>query len=394
MLFDELGIYGWDSVEPVVLAAIVADLPVLLIGDIGTNKTEGAKTIAQAVLGSASTFRHYEVPTLNFDDLVGFLNPKGLAKGVLEFVPTPLSIWKAEAALFDELNRANPFIQSKLHELIRTRQIMGLRTSLKLVFAAVNPPQTYQAGYMDLALASRFVSVQVPNLKAMKDTHLDRILGKNGTPKKATLKSLLAEAKGVVARSKDRQNARNLAKKVARDLAQTEIVFNPRQLTMMVRLLVGGLALRTVTDDPKFSDPDANTAYVQSVIPEIQGIVRSKVNKEMVHGVIRTVVGGFSLGDPVMMARNLEELADVEVTDSLAWVTAMAKRVGQEDDPKTLTAVLAKVKDLTIKEVIERELGEKLVRQLAMQLTTQTLLTEDVPVAELTERVDQILASI
>ena len=182
MLFDELGIYGWDVVEPLVLAAIVADLPLLLIGDIGTNKTEGSKTIAQAVLGPASQFRHYEVPTLNFDDLVGFLNPKGLAKGTLEFVPTPLSIWKAEAALFDELNRANPFIQSKLHELIRTRHLMGLPTKLKLVFAAVNPPQTYQAGYMDLALASRFVAVQVPNLKSMKDAHLDRILGKNGQP--------------------------------------------------------------------------------------------------------------------------------------------------------------------------------------------------------------------
>lgn len=74
MLFDELGIYGWDVVEPLVFAAIVAELPVLLIGDIGTNKTEGSKTIAQATLGQASQFRHYEVPTLNFDDLVGFLN--------------------------------------------------------------------------------------------------------------------------------------------------------------------------------------------------------------------------------------------------------------------------------------------------------------------------------
>jgi hypothetical protein len=81
---------------------------------------------------------------------VGFLNPQGLAKGAIEFVPTPLSIWNAEAALFDEINRANPFIQSKLHEPIRTRRIMGLPTKLKLVFAAVNPPQTYQAGYMDL----------------------------------------------------------------------------------------------------------------------------------------------------------------------------------------------------------------------------------------------------
>ena len=260
--------------------------------------------------------------------------------------------------------------------------------------AAVNPPQTYQAGYMDLALASRFVAVQVPNLKGMKDTHLDRILGKNGQPPKASLRALVREAQGTEARQKDKQNAQNLAKKVARDLAQTDIVFNPRQLTMMVRLLLAGLALRTVTGNPQFSDPEANTAYVEAVIPEIQGIVRSKVNKDMVHGVIRTVVGGFTLGDPVMIARDLEELAAVEVTDSLAWVTAMSKRVGQEDDPKTLARVLAKVKDLTRKEVIERELGDKLLRQLALQLTTQTLLTEDVPVAQLVDRAEQILASL
>jgi MoxR-like ATPase len=395
MLFDELGIYGWDVVEPVIVAAVVADLPVLLIGDIGTNKTEGSKTIAQAVLRPTSQFRHYEVPTLNFDDLVGFLNPKGLAKGALEFVPTPLSIWQAEAALFDEINRANPFIQSKLHELIRTRHIMGLPTKLKLVFAAVNPPQTYQAGYMDLALASRFVSVQVPNLKSMKDTHLDRILSKNGhRQKRTTLKGIVRDAQRADIRQKDMQNAQNLAKKVARDLAQTDIVFNPRQLTMMVRLLLAGVALWTVTGNSRYSDPDANTAYVESVIPEIHGIVRSKVNKDMVHGTIRTVVGGFTLGDPVMIARNLEELAAVEVTDSLAWVTAMTKRVSDEDDPQALARVVAKVKDLTRREVIERELGEKLLRQLAIQLTTQTLLAEDVPVAELSDRATQILGSI
>jgi MoxR-like ATPase len=394
MLFDELGIYGWDTIEPLLLASVVADLPVLLIGDIGTNKTEGSKAIAHSVLGPASQFHHYEVPTLNFDDLVGFLNPKGLAKGALEFVPTPLSIWQAEAALFDEINRANPFIQSKLHELIRTRHIMGVPTKLKLVFAAVNPPQTYQAGYMDLALASRFVSVQVPNLKAMKDAHLDRILSKNGQPPKASLRALVQEANRMPVRQKDMQNAQNLAKKVARDLAQTDIVFNPRQLTMMVKLLLAGLALRAVTGNSQFSEPEANTAYVEAVIPEIQGIVRSKVNKDMVHGVIRTVVGGFTLGDPVMIAKDLEELAAVEVTDSLAWVTAMSKRVDQEENPKTLARVLARVKDLTRKEVIERELGDKLLRQLALQLTTQTLLAEDVPVAQLSDRADQILASL
>ena len=143
-----------------------------------------------------SEFRHYEVPTLNFDDLVGFLNPKGLAKGTLTFVATPLSIWKAEAALFDELNRANPFIQSKLHELIRTRRIMGLPTKLKIVFAAVNPPQTYQAGYMDLALASRFVAVQVPNLKAMKTPTSTGFSGRTAARRRPALGPWFGRLKG------------------------------------------------------------------------------------------------------------------------------------------------------------------------------------------------------
>lgn len=84
---------------------------------------------------------------------------------------------------------------------------MGLPTKLKLVFGAVNPPQTYQAGYMDLALASRFVAVQVPNLKGMKDTHLDRILSKNGQSRKASLRGIVREAKGTAIRQKDQQKA-------------------------------------------------------------------------------------------------------------------------------------------------------------------------------------------
>ena len=57
MYFDDLGIYGWDGIEPLILSAILSDLSVLLIGDIGTNKTEGAKTIAEAVLNPGIEFQ-------------------------------------------------------------------------------------------------------------------------------------------------------------------------------------------------------------------------------------------------------------------------------------------------------------------------------------------------
>ena len=261
MLFDDLGIYGWDSVEPIIMTALLADLPILLIGDIGTNKTEGAKTIAEGALGRPIEFRHYEVPTLNFDDLIGFLNPKTLTNGTLKFIPTPISIWKAEGVLFDEINRANPFIQSKLHEVVRTRKVMGLPTDIKVVFAAVNPPGTYQTGYMDLAIASRFVSVQVPNIKAMKDAEVDRIIGKNGGPKvqPKTIHDALDKARGTKFARKDMQKTSDLVKRVARDLAETDIIFNPRQLRMMFKMVMAGEALNRTIGTSPFSGTEVNS---------------------------------------------------------------------------------------------------------------------------------------
>jgi len=220
MLFERIGIHGWEEIEPVILAAAASNLSVLLVGDIGSNKTEGARAIAEAVLGPEIHFRAYEVPTLNFDDLIGFINPKTLGAGRLDFVPTPFSIWTADAALFDEINRANPFIQSKLHELIRCRSLMGMPTNLKLVFSAVNPPERYQSGYMDLALASRFACVQVPGIKEIKETHLDLILSGNGaTGEKARIKEIVHKARGCIFREHDLFVMQQVCKRSSRSSA-------------------------------------------------------------------------------------------------------------------------------------------------------------------------------
>ena len=50
MLFDQIGVYGWDDIEPLILAAALSDLSMLFIGDIGSNKTEGSKVIAKGSL--------------------------------------------------------------------------------------------------------------------------------------------------------------------------------------------------------------------------------------------------------------------------------------------------------------------------------------------------------
>jgi len=395
MLFDHIGIHGWDDIEPLILSAIASDLSVLLIGDIGGNKTEGSRVIAKALLDPDIEFRNYEVPTLNFDDLIGFVNPSNLAMGVLEFVPTPLSIWNADAALFDEINRANPFIQSKLHELIRTRTLMGLPTRLKMVFSAVNPPERYQSGYMDLALASRFVCVQVPNIIAMKDTQIDHIISGNGhRPTPFDLKAMIQKA-GRCQFGRDKINRMHqMCKKIIMELSGQEILFNARQLKMMTKMIKAGLALGHASGLARFSDADTVTAYIASVIPEIQGIVRTNANQGMIQGTIRSVVSGFALKDPVTIAGNIQELCEVNITDSLAWVAAMKQMADQEEDPQALKQAVSKIKAMAGKEVIEKELAFNLAQHIATQIVSKTIIKEDVPIKRLLQRAGEIAASI
>ena len=395
MLFNQINIYGWDDIEPVILAALVSDLPVLLIGDIGSNKTEGSEAISRAVLGAKIDFRAYEVPTLNFDDLIGFMNPKSLARGELDFVHTPLSIWKADAVLFDEINRANPFIQSKLHELIRRRRLLGLTTNIKILFSAVNPPERYQSGYMDMALASRFACVQVPNITSMKEADVNQILSGNGNGhKRIDLKAVVDKARRCRIGEDEMGKVHHLCRKVIRDLSDHQILFNARQLKMMIRLIGAGLALRYASGLDTFCDPDALTSYILSVIPETQGIVRTNLNQGMIKGTIRSLVSGFTLGDAITLARNMEELCDVDITDSLAWVSAMKQAAKYEDDPEVLKRSIAKIKSLGGKEVIENELACNLVKYLSIQFVLKTLINEDAPATRIYSRVKEIVASI
>ena len=395
MLFDHIEIHGWDDIEPLILSAILSNLSVLFIGDIGSNKTEGSKVIAKALLGADTQFRNYEVPTLNFDDLIGFVNPKNLANGTLEFVPTPLSIWNADAVLFDEINRANPFIQSKLHELIRSRTLMGLPTQLKMVFSAVNPPERYQSGYMDIALASRFVCVQVPNITSMKDTQINNILSNNGHRSTSyDLKVMIQKARRCQFSHEEITRVNQMCKKIIMELSGQEIIFNARQLKMMTNMIKAGLALKHASGMEQFSEPDTITNYVASVIPEINSIVRSNANQGMIQGTIRSIVSGYTLGDPVTIAADIQELCEVSITDSLAWVSAMKQMADMEEDVDALKQAINKIKTLSGKEVIEEELAFNLVQYIAVQIVSKTILKEDVPITRLLQRVNEIVASI
>ena len=68
-LLRELGIVGWDQIEPAVVAAVAAELPLLLVGPHGSAKTMLLGRLADCL---GLEHRQYNASLLNFDDLVGF----------------------------------------------------------------------------------------------------------------------------------------------------------------------------------------------------------------------------------------------------------------------------------------------------------------------------------
>jgi MoxR-like ATPase len=161
-LLSDIGLIGLSDLEPIILAALATEEPLLLIGPHGTGKSLLLTRIAEA-LGLA--FRHYNSSLLNFDDLVGFPLPN--KNGSLEYVKTPASIWGAEAVIFDEISRCRPDIQNKLFPIIHERRAQGiLLDGLRYRWAAMNPPMSEDddEGYLgseplDPALTDRFAFV-------------------------------------------------------------------------------------------------------------------------------------------------------------------------------------------------------------------------------------------
>jgi MoxR-like ATPase len=156
----QLGIFGYDEVEPVILAALVSEDPLLLIGRAGTGKTFLLNSLSEAL---ELEHRHYNASLIAFDDLVGFPWPEPEGTG-MRYIETPATVWKAESVLVDEINRCKPEHQNRLFSLVQERRIQGIKLDhLRYRWAAMNPPGFDQEGEnysgcepLDAALGDRF----------------------------------------------------------------------------------------------------------------------------------------------------------------------------------------------------------------------------------------------
>jgi len=174
-LLEELGFYGLDAVEEGILIALVTGEPILLVGRHGTAKTAICCRLGEVL---DLRFHAYDAAKALFEDVVGFPSPSSLARGEVSYVPTPMSLWDKEFILVDELSRAQPQMQNKWLEVIRSHRLMGQALpKLRHVIAAMNPTDYLGAVPLDEALLSRFaVVLRMPEVAEMGEATAQKVI--------------------------------------------------------------------------------------------------------------------------------------------------------------------------------------------------------------------------
>lgn len=184
LICEPLGLFGWNYLEPVLLAALATKMPLLLVGKHGCAKSFILERLAESL---KLNYRFYNASLINYDDLVGIPIPTKDNKS-LEYITNSTSIWDAEVVFIDEINRTKPELQNKLFPIIYDKRIQGQDLEkLQYRWAAMNPPfdensdeddiEYYGAMPLDPALADRFsFIINVPNWADLSEEDISNVL--------------------------------------------------------------------------------------------------------------------------------------------------------------------------------------------------------------------------
>ena len=172
-LFNQMGMYGADEYEDYFLAALLTGDPLLMIGTHGCGKNFMFERMAETMKVNAQI---YDASKAMFEDILGFPDMKALMADdskdrKIKYLSTPMSILDKDFVLVDEISRAHVQMQNKWLEVIRSRQVMGVKApNLRWVWAAMNPLSYEGAVPLDEALAGRFAwIITMPEIHNMDD---------------------------------------------------------------------------------------------------------------------------------------------------------------------------------------------------------------------------------
>lgn len=140
-LLASLNLFGLSHLDPVILAALLDERPLLLIGAPGTAKSELLNRIATAL---GLEHRHYNASLIQIDDLLGFPIPNPARDAIL-YLHTPDDLWSAESVFLDEISRARPEVQNRIYSILHERRVQGRPLErLRYRWSAMNPPPSVE----------------------------------------------------------------------------------------------------------------------------------------------------------------------------------------------------------------------------------------------------------
>jgi len=121
MFLKNIGVLGFDSLEKVILAALVTEEPMLIIGRPGTDKANLLAYISQAL---GLSFKKVNAGMTSKLEMTGMPVIRGNDDKVT-FISTPGSVWKKQSLVFDLINETKPICMSVISSILFEKQING-----------------------------------------------------------------------------------------------------------------------------------------------------------------------------------------------------------------------------------------------------------------------------
>lgn len=319
-ILHRLGLFGLDALEPVIVAALASEAPLLLIGAHGTAKSLLLERLSEA-LGVVR--RHYNASLLNYDDLVGYPLPD--ADGKLRFVETPASIWEAEAVFLDEISRCRPDMQNRVFPIIHERCVQGIPLpKLRYRWAAMNPPppaDDLDAGLyrgsepLDAALADRFAFVvEVPSWDALSEDDRRSIVSAKAepvTPETAEeLKRLVARTRSATQEVESAlgEGLREYVCAIVGLLGQARLPLSGRRASILYRNAIAVISASRVLQSTVRIEDSLHLALSNSLPQSAEGI---EVEAHVVLAAHRTAAELVAPHADAMKRRLISELSPV-----------------------------------------------------------------------------------
>lgn len=162
---SKMGLLGFEALEAPIMAAAIANKPLLFSGEDGTCKTALSRVMTESFYYDQDAFRMVNCPTSTEETFVGHLNHKAYQMGKIEYLEQKGTIWGGKGALYDEVNRVPPQVSGLFFEAVDEGHVNGIPTGIELTFGAVNPPSVYLTEPLDKAFMRRWCWIEMPNLR-------------------------------------------------------------------------------------------------------------------------------------------------------------------------------------------------------------------------------------